>query len=206
MRGLFALMLASCFLNLVGSDLRAEEAPKPNPSKLIVFLNRAGFHCGHGLPTSPGGRPPVLIYPDMTIEFDSQGNYSVSFAVESPQSDVLLNLELLIPYSLLDESSKPSELVEGPPPAPTLTANEPKIEQSEALVVVPPIRIPSNKGEKVSETTQYFIKQVWARGNSAALARAYPKGKQTTFVPISDKPSADLPRRSGTATAGTIVK
>ncbi|MFO1046251.1 MAG: hypothetical protein U0941_31115 [Planctomycetaceae bacterium] len=205
MRRVFALLLASCCLNVMDSILQAEE-PKPQ-LKSIVFLNRASSYCERGeLSTSPGGRPSVLIYPDMTIEYDSQGNYSVSFAVESPRTDVTLNLELVVPFSSTAEKpiANSAKIVEGN--APPTHSEDPKKIYYEAQVVVPPILIPSNKGDKVSDTRQYNGKQVWVRGNSVGLALAYPTSQMTTYVPISGKAAGALPRRSGRTTLGTIVK
>ena len=202
MRRVFALLLVSCFLNVMGSVLQAEEAkPQAPPTKSIVFLNRASFHCDRE-PMPPGGRPSILIYPDMTIEFDSLGNYSVSFAVESPKTDVTLNLEFLIPYTAQDETTTESQLVEGNPPH--VAVSESKREIREALVVVPPIRIP--KDEKSPDTTQYSGKQLWVRGHSVGLALAHSKAQATTYVPASGKATVGLPSRNGRAKAGTFVK
>lgn len=184
---------------------------QPEKVMSIIFHNRASFLCERGgMPSSLDGRPAVLIHPDMKIDFDSQGEYSISFAVESPQTDVTLNLEFVVPfYAPVEKITSWHEVVARDlVPSPESGMG---LVNYEARVVVPPIRISSNKGAIASETTQYYEKRVWASGNSAGLALVYEctKNKETLHIPVGvnvARIDSGSPRRSGTATIGTIVK
>lgn len=206
--------LKKCPLSADSKNARTvEPAPKSSEKqKSVVFHNRASFFCERGgMPVAFGERPPVLIYPDMTIKFDDQGEYTISFAVESPQTDVTLNLDLAVPFFAPVGTIRPCsevrmvEVIHGSP------VGGQEMALYEARVTVPPIRIRANQGEKASETTQYYPTSVWAKGNSAGLALAYgcPKGPETIHIPVGGLACGVNflhPRRSGTATVGTIVR
>lgn len=156
-----------------------------------------------------GGRAPVQIYPDMTVEFDSKGNYWLSFAVESPQTDVTLNLEVKVPFEApVGQLNGCTELrlVEEVPGSPGMA-------RYEAIVTIPPIRIPADKGVKTSTTRQYCEREIWKAGTSAGLALAYGccDRPQISHILNERKPettskSIVIATRNGTATVGSVIQ